>query len=99
MRGEGFAAEASLIRADANRQRRAPDAEGLPAEVASRRTGADKGSAHLAHATTYLIDLEHAVIVDVEATTAARQVASENRATRTSAKVENFARPPAVYIR
>ncbi len=70
MRGEGFAAEASLIRADANRQRRAPDAEGLPAEVASRRTGADKGPAHLAHATTYLIDLEHAVIEQPDRTIA-----------------------------
>ena len=104
--GEGFAADASLIKADANRQRCVPGAEGLPAEAAnraideylavlddaafggatpvvpkfispadpaSRWTGADKGPAYFAYATNYLIDLEHAVIVDVEATTAVRQ--------------------------
>jgi transposase len=104
--GEGFAADASLIKADANRQRGVPGAEGLPAEAASRAideylavlddaafggatpvvpkfispadpasrwTGADKGPAYFAYATNYLIDLQHAVIVDVEATTAVRQ--------------------------
>ncbi|WP_374452205.1 transposase [Phenylobacterium sp.] len=104
--GEGFAADASLIKADANRQRGVPGAEGLPAEAtsraideylavlddaafggatpvvpkfistadpASRWTGADKGPAYFAYATNYLIDLDHAVIVDVEATTAVRQ--------------------------
>ena len=34
--GEGFAVDASLIEADANRQRCVPGAEGLPAEAASR---------------------------------------------------------------
>lgn len=34
--GEGFAADASLIKADANRQRGVPGAEGLPAEATSR---------------------------------------------------------------
>ena len=104
--GEGFAADASLIKADANRQRGVPGAEGLPAEAtsraieeylavlddaafgaatpvvpkfispadpASRWTGADKGPAYFAYATNYLIDLQHAVIVDVEASTAVRQ--------------------------
>jgi transposase len=104
--GEGFAADASLIKADANRQRGVPGAEGLPPEAASRAineylavlddaafgaatpvvpkfispadpasrwTGADKGPAYFAYATNYLIDLDHAVIVDVEATTAVRQ--------------------------
>jgi hypothetical protein len=104
--GEGFAADASLIAADANRQRCVPGAEGLPperasraiaeylavlddaafggatpvvpkfispADPASRWTGADKGPAYFAYATNYLIDLDHAVIVDVEATTAVRQ--------------------------
>jgi transposase len=104
--GEGFAADASLIKADANRQRCVPGAEGLPAEAtsraiaeylavlddaafgaatpvvpkfispadpASRWTGADKGPAYFAYATNYLIDLQHAVIVDVEASTAVRQ--------------------------
>ena len=104
--GEGFAADASLIAAEANRQRGVPGATGLPPEAASRAideylavlddaafggatpvvpkfispadpaarwTGADKGPAYFAYATNYLIDLDHAVIVDVEATTAVRQ--------------------------
>ena len=105
--GEGFAVDASLIKADANRQRSVPGGEGLPPEAveprrcasiwtcstmppsaratpvvpkfisiadpASRWTGANGGLAFFAYATNYLIDLEHAVIVDVEATTAIRQ--------------------------
>lgn len=104
--GEGFAADASLIAADANRQRGVAGATGLPPEAASRAvdeylavlddaafggatpvvpkfispadpaarwTAADKGPAYFAYATNYLIDLDHAVIVDVEATTAIRQ--------------------------
>lgn len=104
--GEGFAVDASLIAADANRQRCVPGAQGLPPESASRAideylavlddaafggatpvtpkfispadpasrwTGANKGLAFFAYATNYLIDLDHAVIVDVEASTAVRQ--------------------------
>ena len=104
--GEGFAVDASLIAADANRQRCVPGDPGLPAEAssraineyfavlddaafgsatpvtpkfispadpASRWTGANKGLAFFAYATNYLIDLDHAVIVDVEASTAVRQ--------------------------
>lgn len=104
--GEGFAVDASLIKADANRQRGVTGAEGLPPEAtsraideylavlddaafggatpvtpkfkstadpASRWTGANKGLAFFAYATNYLIDLDHAVIVDVEASTAVRQ--------------------------
>jgi transposase len=104
--GEGFAADASLIQADANRQRGVPGAVGLAPEAASRAieeylavlddaafggatpvvpkfisptdpaarwTAADKGPAYFAYSTNYLIDLDHAVIVDVEATTAIRQ--------------------------
>ena len=44
-----------------------------PADPASRWTGANKGLAFFAYSTNYLIDLDHAVIVDVEATTAIRQ--------------------------
>ena len=40
---------------------------------AARWTGAGGGLAFFAYCTNYLIDLEHAVIVDVEATTAVRQ--------------------------
>ncbi len=104
--GEGFAVDASLIKADANRQRSVPGSEGLPpgaashavreylevldeaafggatpvtpkfisiADPASRWTGANGGLAFFAYCTNYLIDLKHAVIVDVEATTAVRQ--------------------------
>ena len=104
--GEGFAVDASLIKADANRQRCVPGHEGLPpsavsravdeylavlddaafgaatevvpkfvspADPASRWTGANKGLAFFAYSTNYLIDLDHAVIVDVEPSTAVRQ--------------------------
>jgi transposase len=107
--GEGFATDASLIKADANRQRSAEGSEavdwdaiaatrrsvreylatlddaawGAASEVkpkfvsksdpASQWTGAHKGHAFFAYATNYLIDLDHAVIVDVEASRAIRQ--------------------------
>jgi len=104
--GEGFAVDASLIKADANRQRSVPGSEGLPphasshavreylavldeaafggatpvtpkfisiADPASRWTAANGGLAFFAYCTNYLIDLKHAVIMDVEATTAVRQ--------------------------
>ncbi len=107
--GEGFAVDASLIAADANKQRSLPSSEWSAAEVgpnacraareyldvlddaafgaasesipkfispsdpAAQWTGAHKGHAFFAYATNYLIDLDHAVIVDVEATRAIRQ--------------------------
>ena len=107
--GESFAVDASLIKADANRQRSAEGCEtvdwtalgetrrsvreyldtldaaawGAASEVqpkfvsksdpAAQWTGALKGHAFFAYATNYLIDLEHAVIVDVEASRAIRQ--------------------------
>ncbi|CAA9304365.1 MAG: Mobile element protein, partial [uncultured Microvirga sp.] len=40
-----------------------------PADPASRWTGADGGLAYFAYCTNYLIDLDHAVIVDVEPST------------------------------
>ena len=103
--GEGFAVDASLIKAEANRERSVPGDPGLPAEASSRAideyvavlddaafgaatpvtpkfispvdpaarwTAANKGPAFFAYATNYLIDLKHAVIVDVEASTAVR---------------------------
>ena len=42
-------------------------------DPAAQWTGAHKGHAFFAYATNYLIDLDHAVIVDVEATRAIRQ--------------------------
>ena len=104
--GDGFAVDASLIKADANRQRGVPGSEGLPSEAtsraideylevldeaafgaatpvvpkfisvadpASRWTAAEGGLAYFAYSTNYLIDLKHAVIMDVEATTSVRQ--------------------------
>ena len=104
--GEGFAVDASLIKADANRQKGIEGAKGLPpdaagravkeylavlddaafgaasevtpkfispADPAARWTGAHGGQAFFAYSTNYLIDVENAVIVDVEATTAIRQ--------------------------
>lgn len=107
--GDGFAADASLIKADANKQRSAAAADevdwhGLAAtrrsvqeylevlddaawggasevkpkfvsrsDPAAQWTGAMKGLAFFAYATNYLIDLKHAVIVDVEASRAIRQ--------------------------
>jgi len=107
--GNGFATDASLIKADANKQRSAEGSEkvGWEAMAATRRsvreyldtlddaawgaasearpkfvsrsdpaaqwTGALKGHAFFAYATNYLIDLDHAIIVDVEASRAIRQ--------------------------
>jgi transposase len=104
--GEGFAVDASLIRADVHRQRSVPGEEGLPPEAAgravreylevlddaafggatpvtpkriattdpaSRWTAATREAAFYSYSTNYLIDLDHAVIVDVEATTSVRQ--------------------------
>jgi transposase len=106
---DGFAVDASLIAADANKQRSVPSSEWKPDEVkdkacraareylatlddaafgaaspvtpkfispsdpAAQWTGAHKGHAFFAYATNYLIDTDHGVIVDVEATRAIRQ--------------------------
>ena len=104
--GEGFAVNASLIKADANRQNGIEGDKGLPPEAAGRAvseylavlddaafgaatevtpkfvspsdpaarwTGAHGGQAFFAYSTNYLVDIENAIIVDVEATTAIRQ--------------------------
>ena len=104
--GEGFAVDASLIKADANRQNGIEGDKGLPPEAsgravdeylavlddaafgaatevtpkfvspadpAARWTGAHGGQVFFAYSTNYLIDVENAIIVDVEATTAIRQ--------------------------
>jgi IS5 family transposase len=107
--GNGFAVDASLIAADANKQRSLPSSEWKAADIgpqacraareylgtlddaafgaasesipkfispsdpAAQWTGAQKGHAFFAYATNYLIDLDHAIIVDVEATRAIRQ--------------------------
>jgi transposase len=107
--GDEFAVDASLIKADANKQRSAEASDDVDWEAmaATRRsvreyldtldeaawgaasqtrpkfvsrsdpaaqwTGAHKGHAFFAYATNYLIDLDHAIIVDVEASRAIRQ--------------------------
>jgi transposase len=104
--GENFAVDASLIKADANRQKGIEGEKWLPeqatgravheylavlddaafgaatevtpkfispADPAARWTGAHGGQAFFAYATNYLIDTDHAIIVDVETTTAVRQ--------------------------
>jgi transposase len=107
--GDGFAVDASLIAADANKQRSIPSDAWPPEDLAKRAgpavreylatlddaafgaasevtpkfispsdpaaqwTGAHKGHAFFAYAANYLIDTEHAVIVDVEASRAIRQ--------------------------
>jgi transposase len=104
--GEGFAVDASLIKAEASRQKGIEGEKGLPPEAtgravqeylavlddaafgaatevtpkfvspadpAARWTGAHGGQAFFAYSTNYLIDVDNAIIVDVEATTAIRQ--------------------------
>ena len=108
--GQRFAADASLIEADANKQNSTPKEDwdtsaidpadapravreyldvlddaafGAASEVepkftshsdpASQWTAARKGPAFFAYSTNYLIDTDHAVIVDVEATRSIRQ--------------------------
>jgi transposase len=104
--GEAFAVDASLVKADANRQKGIEGEKALPPEVAGRAveeylavlddaafgaatevtpklispadpaarwTGAHGGQAFFAYSTNYLIDVDNAIIVDVEATTAIRQ--------------------------
>ena len=106
---DGFAVDASLIAADANKQRSVPSHQWKPEEIketatraaqeylatlddaafgaaspvtpkfisrsdpAAQWTGAHKGHAFFAYANNYLIDTDHGVIVDVEATRAIRQ--------------------------
>jgi transposase len=125
--GEGFAVDASLIKADANRQSGVEGKNGLspraasravdeylavlddaafgaateivpkfisPADPAARWTGAHGGQAFFAYSTNYLIDVENAIIVDVEPTTAIRQaeVLAAKRMIERTAK--NFALHP-----
>jgi hypothetical protein len=44
-----------------------------PSDPAARWTGAHGGQAFFAYSTNYLVDVENAIIIDVEATTAIRQ--------------------------
>ena len=121
--GEGFAVDASLIKADANRQRGVHGSEGLspevssraveeymavlddaafgaatqvtpkfisPADPAARWTGAHGGQAFFAYSANYLIDLDYAVIVEVEASTAVRQAEVKAAKTMIERAKESF---------
>jgi hypothetical protein len=121
--GEGFAVDASLIKADASRQKGIDGSVGLspeassraideylavlddaafgaatevtpkfisPADPAARWTGAHGGQAFFAYSTNYLIDLDHAIIVDVEATTAIRQAEVTAAKTMIERTLERF---------
>jgi transposase len=123
VKGEGFAVDASVVAADASRQRRvsseamewkdrsrstravreyleALDAESedqaLPKNISltdpqARRTAAPGGPAFYAYSTNYLIDTEHAVIVDVAATTAHRTAEVEvTKAMKTQRSDDTF---------
>lgn len=104
VKAEGFAVDASVVAADASRQRRlgkdgmewrdrsrcsravreylealdtGSEDQAVPRNVSftdpqARWTAAPGGPAFYAYSTNYLIDTEHAVIMDVEATTAHR---------------------------
>src|SRR6202042_1926609 len=107
-----FAVDASLIAADANKQRSVPSREwtvraareylatldnaafGTASPVhpkfisrsdpAAQWTGAHKGHGFFAYANNYLIDTDHGVIVDVEATRAIRRRRKSERLERCS---------------
>jgi transposase len=117
---QGFAVDASTVRADASRQKSVDSAADLnpegasravdeylavlddaafgaatevppkfvsPTDPAARWTAAAGELAYYACCDNYLIDVEHAVIVDVEATTAVRQAevgAAQTMLTRTA---------------
>ena len=62
-----------------------------PTDPAARWTAASGGAAVYAYADNYLIDLKHAVIMDVEATTAVRQAevtAAKTMIERTAERLE-----------
>jgi transposase len=128
--GEGFAVDASLIAADANKQRSIPGDEWRtqdhdpeasravqeylatldeaawgaatdvepkfvsPSDPAAQWTGAMRGPAFFAYATNYLIDTQHAVILDVEATRAVRQAEVGAARTMLERTAERFGLKP-----
>ena len=122
-----FAVDASLIKADANRQNGVEGDKGLPAEAAGRAideylavlddaafgaateivpkfispsdpaarwTGAHGGQAFFGYSANYLIDVEKAIIVDVEPTTAFRQAAVLATRRMIERTAKNFALHP-----
>lgn len=125
--GQGFAVDASLIAADANKQRSVPGEEWRadadagravqeylatlddaafgaastvtpkfisPSDPAAQWTGAHKGHAFFAYATNYLIDTDHAIILDVEASRAIRQAEVGASRTMLDRTTERFGLKP-----
>ena len=123
VKGEGFAVDASVVAADASRQRGAPGSEtvdwkdpalstravreylealegeplaqALPKNISltdpqSRWTAAPGGPAFYAYSTNYLIDTDHGVILDVEATPAHRTAEVESSKTMVDRVEERF---------
>jgi transposase len=131
VKGEGFAVDASVVAADANRQRgvsgsqpidwndpglstravreylEALDAESLaqalPKNISltdpqSRWTAAPGGPAFYAYSTNYLVDAEHGVILDVEATPAYRTAEVESAKTMVDRVEQRFQLTPKRFI-
>jgi transposase len=130
----GFAVDASLIAADANKQRSVPSSDWDPSDIkadacraareylstlddaafgaassvtpkfiarsdpAAQWTGAHKGHAFFAYATNYLIDTDHGVIVDVEATRAIRQAEVGASRTMVERTEERFGLKPGYLV-
>ena len=69
-----------------------------PADPAARWTGAHGGQAFFAYSTNYLIDVDNAIIVDVEATTAIRQAEVLAAKRMIERSMERFALYPAMLM-
>ena len=65
-----------------------------PADPAAQWTGAQKGHAFFAYATNYLVDTDHAIIVDVETTRAIRQAEVGAARTMIDRTMDRFALTP-----
>ena len=131
VKGEGFAVDASIVAADANRQRGVPSTETvdwkdpalstravreylqaldadavkqvLPKNISltdpqASWTAAPGGPAFYAYSTNYLIDTEHGVIVDVQATPAHRTKEVESTKTMIDRVEQQFNLKPARLI-
>ncbi|AZE56390.1 Mobile element protein [Pseudomonas synxantha] len=82
VKGEGFAVDASIIKADASRQRGVSGDEQVNWSDPSLSTRAVREYlAFYAYSTNYLIDTEHGVIMDVEPTPAHRTAEVESTKT------------------
>jgi transposase len=116
--GEGFAVDASLVKADASHQRERADDDGWgsgravreylsaleedraqmafsgrrisPTDPAASYTAAHRAKGIYAYSTNYLVDTDHGIIVDVEATTANRSREVESTKTMVERVEQRF---------